>query len=213
MPRLVGADYRTRVRSPGERLVEVLDREPLRRAAITPILDALVPTELAAMIAALPEAALRARLYVAFADAPPVTLTDLVPPEVPPLSEVIYHQGTHSRLAFALFEKRFCRPPASHGSDELWGFNHQPLAWFTGPGYFVVHEDGARGAAIDYREVPPERPPQWPKIKPNDRGLSRLVYRDKVDYIRRVSRDVFIGATHRNGEATGKLFVLWREGP
>ena len=112
--------------------------EPLRRAAIRPILDALVPTELAAMIAALPEAALRARLYVAFAAAPPVTLTDL---------------------------------------------------------------------------VPPERPPQWPKIKPNDRGLSRLVYRDKVDYIRRVSRDVFIGATHRNDEATGKLFVLWREGP
>src|SRR2546428_803889 len=80
---------------------------PHGRAAITPIRDALAPPELAATIAALPEAALRARLYVAFADAPPVTLTDLVPPDVPPLSEVIF--GTHSRLAFALFEKRLCR--------------------------------------------------------------------------------------------------------
>ena len=42
--------------------------------------------------------------------------------------------------------------------------------------------------------------------------MLRFVYRDVQDYIRRVSRDVFIGATHRNGEATGKLFVLWREG-
>jgi len=33
-----------------------------------------------------------------------------------------------------------------------------------------------------------------------------------VDYIRRVSRDVFIGAAHCHGKATGKLFVLWREG-
>src|SRR5437867_8820980 len=168
-----------------------------------PILDTLAPAKLAATIAALPEAALRARLYVALADAPPVTLTDLVPPDVPPLSDVIFHQGTHSRLAFAFFEKRLCRPPVSHGSDELWGFNHQPLSWCTGPRYFVVHEDGARGAVIDYREVPPERPPQWPKIKPNDRGWLRFVYRDMVDYIHRVSRDVFIGATHRNGLATG----------
>ena len=42
--------------------------------------------------------------------------------------------------------------------------------------------------------------------------MLRFVYRDVQNYIRRVSRDVFIGATHRNGEATGKLFVLWREG-
>ena len=32
-------------------------------------------------------------------------------------------------------------------------------------------------------------------------------------YFWRDRSDVFIGATHRNGEATGKLFVLWREGP
>jgi hypothetical protein len=48
-----------------------------------------------------------------------VKLSDLVPPDVPPLSEVLFHQGTHSRLAFA-FEKRFCRPPASHGSVQLF---------------------------------------------------------------------------------------------
>ena len=59
--------------------------------------------------------------------------------------------------------------------------------------------------------MPPERPSHWPKIKPNDHGLSRFVYRNLVDYVSRVSRDVFIGAAHRHGEATGQLFVLWRE--
>src|SRR5439155_3681383 len=72
--------------------------------------------------------------------------------------------------------------------------HHQALAWLTGPGYFVVHEDRARGAAVDYREIPPERPPNWPEIRPNDRGFSRFVFRDMVDYVRRVARDVFVGS-------------------
>jgi len=90
--------------------------------------------------------------------------------------------------------------------------HHQALAWLTGPGYFVVHEDRARGAAVDYREVPPERPPNWPEIRPDDRGFSRFVFRDMVDYVRRVARDVFIGSAHRGGKETGNYFVLCREG-
>ncbi len=84
------------------------------------------------------------------------------------------------------------------------------IAWLTGPGYFVVHEDPPRGVAIDYREVPPGKPGTWPEVKPNDRGFSRFVYRDMVDYMRRVSRDVFIGAAHRHGRELGNYFVLCR---
>ena len=68
-----------------------------------------------------------------------------------------------------------------------------------------------RGAAIDYREVPPERPSSWPEVKPNVRGFSRFVYRDMVDYMRRVARDVFIGSAHRAGKETGNYFVLCRD--
>ena len=78
----------------------------------------------------------------------------------------------NSLPAFTLFQKRFCRPPGAAPSTELWGYNHQTLAWLTGPGYFVVH-DSARGAGIDYREVPSEHPDGWPEIHGNDRGIAR----------------------------------------
>ena len=194
--------------SPGERLVALLRAEPPDRAAIAALFDGLPPAERLAAMTALSGPRLQARLYGAVAGAPPVTLADLVPPDASPLREVIFH-GKNSLPAFTLFQKRFCRPPRR--SDELWGYNHQALAWLTGPGYFVVHEEGGRGSAIDYREVPPEHPPGWPEVKPNDRGLSRFVYGGMVDYMRRVARDVFIGSAHRGGKETGNYFVLCRE--
>ena len=192
--------------SPGERLIALVRAEPADRAVIAAFLDGLPHGERMAAITALSGPRLQARLYAAVASAPRVTLADFVPPDAPPLREVIFH-GKNSLPAFTLFQKRFCRPRG--GSDALWGYNHQALAWLTGPGYFVVHDD-ARGAAIDYREVPPEHPPQWPAVKPNDRGFSRFVYRDMVDYMRRVARDVFIGSAHRDGKETGNYFVLCR---
>jgi hypothetical protein len=195
--------------SSGERLVELVRADPPDREAIARFLDALTPAERRDAITALSGARLQGRLYRTVEGAPRVTLADLVPPEAQPLREVIYH-GKNSLPAFTLFQKRFCRPP--RGADELWGYNHQQLAWLTGPGYFVVHEDGARGAAIDYREVPPTHPSSWPEVKPNDRGFSRFVYRDMVDYMRRVSRDVFIGSAHRQGKELGNYFVLCRDG-
>jgi hypothetical protein len=193
--------------SPGERLVALVSAEPVDRDAIARFLDGLGADDRRAAITALSGVRLQRQLYEAAAGAPRTTLADFVPPDAPPLREVIFH-GKNSLAAFTLFQKRFCRPPA--GTDTLWGYNHQQLAWLTGPGYFVVHEDGARGAAIDYREVPPEHPPTWPDVKPNDRGFSRFVYRDMVDYMRRVSRDVFIGSAHRDGKETGNYFVLSR---
>jgi hypothetical protein len=197
------------VPSPGERLLGLIRAEPPDPAAIAAFLDGCPGADRLAAIRALSGVRVQRRLYQAVERAPRVTMADFVPPDAPPLKEIIF-EGKNSLGAFTLFQKRFCRPP--RGGDELWGYNHQSLAWLTGPGYFVVHEDGGRGAAIDYRHVPPEKPPAWPEVKTNDRGFSRFVYRDMVDYMRRVSRDVFIGSAHREGKETGNYFVLCREG-
>ena len=194
---------------PGERLVELIRAEPPDRAAIASFLDGLSRADRVEAIRALSGARLQGRLYRAVEGAPRVTMSDFVPPETPPLREIIF-EGKNSLGAFTIFQKRFCRSPRER--DELWGYNHQSLAWLTGPGYFVVHEDGTRGAAIDYREVPPDKPSTWPDVKPNDRGFSRFVYNNMVDYMRRVSRDVFIGRAYRGGKETENYFVLSREG-
>jgi len=193
--------------SVGARFRDLVRAEPPDRRAISAFLDGLAHAERVEAIRALGGARLQARLYEAVADAPCVTLTDLVPPDAPPLREVIF-EGKNSLPAFTLFQKRFCRP--STGRGELWGYNHQALAWLTGPGYFVVHDD-RDGAAIDYREVPPGHPPTWPEVRPNHRGFSRFVYHDMVDYLRRVSADVFIGRAHRGGKPRSNYFLLCRE--
>jgi hypothetical protein len=208
LPARGAADYKRAVPSPGERLIELIRAEPPDRAAIAAFLDGLSHADRVAATRALSGPGLQGRLYRAVEGAPRVTLADFVAPDAAPLREVIF-EGKNSLPAFTIFQKRFCRPP--RGRDELWGYNHQSLAWLTGPGYFVVHEDGGRGAAIDYRVVPPDKPPSWPEVKPNDRGLSRFVYRDMVDHMRRVSRDVFIGSAHRGGRELGNYFVLCRD--
>src|SRR5881409_3604449 len=128
------------------RLVELLSAELPDRAAIAALLDGLTAADRHEAITALGGARLQSRLYRAVETAPRVTLADFVPPDAQPLREIIFH-GKNSLPAFTLFQKRFCRPP--RGRDELWGYNHQTLAWLTGPGYFVVHDDKARGASID----------------------------------------------------------------
>jgi hypothetical protein len=193
--------------APAVRLRELIEREPPDRGAIARFLDGLEHGARLEAIRALSGTRIQRRLYEVVADAPRVTPADLVPREAPPLREIIYH-GKNSLAAFTLFQKRFCRPAG--GVEAVWGYNHQSLAWLTGPGYFVVHDD-PRGAAIDYREIPPSRPPGWPEPKPNDRGFSRFVYRDMVDYMRRVSEHVFIGSAYRGGKEFGSFFVLCRE--
>jgi hypothetical protein len=196
--------------APGDRLRALLAPERPDPAAIAAHLDGLSHPDRVAAVQSLGGAKLQARLYAAASSATPVTLADLVPPDAPPLREVIFH-GKNSLGAFTRFQKRFCRPPGARGQDELWGYNHQSLGWLTGPGYFVVHEDGRSGAAIDYRQVPPEHPPTWPEIRPNGQGFARFVFNDMVDYLRRVSRDVLIGSAHRGGRSINSYFLLCRE--
>ena len=45
-------------------------------------------------------------------------------------------------------------------------------------------------------------------MKPNSRGLSRFIYFNMYDYVRRVSPHVVIGAATRLGKPIGQYFVL-----
>ena len=193
-----------------ERLRALLGSERSDRESIAELLDGGGHGDRMEAITSLGGTAMQGRLWTAAAGGPPITQADLVPPDAPPLREVIFH-GKNSLLAFTLFQKRFCRPPDGHASQQLWGYNHQSLAWLTGPGYFVVHQEGEAPAAIDYRMVPPSHPPNWPEVKPNDVGFSRFVYRDTVDYLRRVSRHVLIGRATKYGKDLPNYFILCRE--
>ncbi len=176
------------------------------------VLDGLSPAERVAAVRALGRPEQR-RLYEAVRGFAPLRLRDLVPPSTGDRVPV-RHYGRNTLPLFTLFEKRFCRPlgadPQSPGT--LWGYNHQSMSAFTGPGYFVAREDPARAEVlIDYREVPPDRPAGWPPLRGNDRGLGRLVYGNMVDTLRRVSEHVTIGSAARGGKDIGSWFVLCRE--
>lgn len=195
--------------SVGARLVQLVRAAPPDLATIAAFLDRLSPADCIEAVSALRGPKLQRRLYEAAKDAPRVTLADLVPAGTPPLQEVIF-EGKNSLPLFTRFQKRFCRAPATgQEGSRLWGYNHQTLAWLTGPGYFIVRDD-ERGAALDYREVPTRHPDGWPNVQPNDRGVPRFVYGNMVDYMRRVSRDVFIGSAYRDDKERGNYFVLCR---
>lgn len=142
-------------------------------------------------------------------------LTDLVPPETPPLTQVI-HEGRNSLPAFNHFQKRFCAPSEAHSAgdtrERLWGYNEQSMRPLTGPGYFVAHEDSEAGeVCIDYRAVPPEAPATWPDVVPADNRLGRFVYGGTVDRLRRVSEHVTIGRAFKDDdEPMDNWFVLVR---
>jgi len=194
-----------------DRLFTLLRKEPIDAAEVAAFLDGLSPADRMTAVTALDGPVLQGRLWDAVQSTPTVQLSDLVPPDAPPLREVIW-EGKNSLPMFSRFQKRFCRPSRVHDQDQLWGYNHQTLSWLTGPGYFVCHREGAAPAAIDYRRVPPEHPPGWPGIRENHRGASFFVYRNMVDYLRRVSRHVLIGRATRQGKELPNYFLLCREG-
>src|SRR5262249_55014464 len=187
---------------------ELLGADHPDPAAIGDLLDRAPSADRMSATGSLGGPAIQRKLWAAAASAPRVGLADLVPPDMHPLREVIFH-GKNSLPAFTHFQKRFCRPGAEAGT--LWGYNHQQLGWLTGPGYFVVHDEPAHGAAIDYREVPPKPVPGWPAVKPNDVGFSRFVYRAMVDSLRRVSTHVLIGRATRHDRELDNFFVLCRD--
>lgn len=192
-----------------DRLQALLAADRPSGAEIADLLDRASPSERVEAIRSLGGVRLQRRLWEAAAGGPPVAIDDLVPPDAAPLAEFIY-EGKNSLAAFTIFQKRFCRPSTPDAREALWGYNHTAIGRFVGPGYFVCHPVGDAGAAIDYREVPPAHPAGWPDIRPNSQGLSWFVYRDMIDYLRRVSRHVFIGSASRHGKDLGSYFVLCR---
>ncbi len=139
-----------------------------------------------------------------------VDLNDFVPASTPPLVEVI-HGGQNSLPGFTRFQKRFCRPRDA-ASGTHFGYNHQSLSAFTGPGYFVVRRSSDAGEVeIDYTAVPNEKPDAWPPILPNQARLGRFVYAGMVDVVRGLSPSVSIGRARKQGRWMDAWFVLVRQ--
>jgi hypothetical protein len=148
------------------------------------------------------------RLYKAVAGGAPPTLEELVPAGT---KGTVIYEGRNSLPAFSRFQKRFLRLEG----DRVIGYNHnaQLVTLFTGPGYFWVRPaigegEHASELVFDYTEAPPTEPAGWPAYKPNDQGLSKLVYGNMKDYIRRVARGVVVGKAYRNGVDQHAYFSL-----
>lgn len=142
-----------------------------------------------------------------------ITVDDMVPADYERERPVIFH-GKNSLPAFTEFEKICFRPRDEDAGNVLWGYNEGRTRRVVGPGYYVLHDtkDAALGAcAFDYTQIPPRTLTGWPPVKPNSAGVSRFVYNNMIDYMRRVSRDVFIGEAVRGGREMGSYFIVVRE--
>ena len=143
-----------------------------------------------------------------------MSIEDMVPSETAPLAEVI-HYGRNTLPVFKIFEKRFCRPASGEHSGHLWGYNEGSTRGLVGPGYFVCRptegeEETIASLVIDYTLTPAGKVDTWPEIRPNESGLSRLVYAGMKDYMRKVSDHVSIGRAHVKGKVTNNYFILCR---
>jgi len=143
-----------------------------------------------------------------------VRLEDLVPADRGPL-ETVRHHGRNTLPAFRLFEKRFCRPSPGEDQTVAWGYNEGHTRAIIGPGYFIARPTGgdSRGAfVVDYYQVPPGRPADWPAVKHNKQGLQRFVFAEMHDFLRKVSTHVSIGRAYKRDRETPNCFLLCREG-
>jgi hypothetical protein len=147
------------------------------------------------------------------AEGSPVDLEHLVPGSAGSGVEVI-HSGKNSLPLFTKFEKRFCR---TDDGEFLYGYNEQSLRWLTGPGCFVAeHFDDFATIGVNYYKVPPTEaslPAGWPTVRPNEKGITNMVYGKMVDYLRKVSDHVAIGRAWKKGKITNNFFVLVRNDP
>lgn len=186
-------------------LADLLADENVKQPELAAHLDALDSPSRVREIRALGKKAQR-RLWQACADAPAFETEELVAGVAP--GQPVIWAGKNSLPLFTIFEKRFAKVDGN-----VIGYNHQSISWLTGPGYFGVipSPENPREVRVDYTREPAattNTPSGWPKIKPNKSGLSRLVYYNLYDYLRRVSRDVVIGSATRLGKSMDSYFVL-----
>ncbi len=191
------------------RLSDLLrDRAP--RESIHAFLDGLPPIDRVEMALSLRGREV-AHLYRAVAGGRVTQIEDFVPADVADERTVIFH-GRNSLPSFSSFQKRFARL----SSGQVIGYNHQTMAFVTGPGFFVVRgpSDGADvpgEAYFDYTGIPERAPAGWPAYKANGAGLSILVYKNMKDYMREVATNVFVGEAYKGGKTQKQFFILARE--
>ncbi|HEY6172927.1 MAG TPA: hypothetical protein VIX73_00735 [Kofleriaceae bacterium] len=162
-------------------------------------------------------------LYEKAAHAPAIDIGHFVG-AAPPRQEVI-HDGVNTLplpTSWQRFQKRFCRPDGNGAVEaRLFGYNEGPSRKLIGPGFFVAIPTADRpqwsargGVVVDYFQVPDGAVADgWPRIVANDWRLQRFVYHETRDFMRRVSRDVSIGAAFKREKPLDHYFVLCRRPP
>ena len=176
------------------------------RGDIAAFLNGLSPSARVEQMTSLGGSAI-GRLYDAVGGNEPLALTDLVPEGE---RGTVILEGRNSLPTFTRFQKRFVRV-----GDTIVGYNHQTMSFVTGPGYFLVRpptkgESHPDELFFDYTSDPPTAPAGWPEFKPNDVGLSRLVYMNMKDFCRRVADGVLVGKAYKLGVAQDAYFTLTR---
>ena len=119
---------------------------------------------------------------------------------------IVIHHGKNSLPAFTHFQKRVCLHEGT-----LQGYNHQTLAWLTGPGHFTLRQDGDDEVIFDYITQPQTKPDAFPELIPNEKGGGRFVYAGMIDRVRRVSQHCVIGAAFKGDKDIGARFMLTRD--
>ncbi len=119
--------------------------------------------------------------------------------------DVVIHQGMNSMALFRGFQKRM----VLH-EGQLKGYNHQPWAWLVGDGTFIVRPspDVEGELWFDYTLLPDSGFPEFPPPKDNTAGLSRFVYGNMIDVVRRVSAHITIGKAYIGDKPRGQYFAL-----
>lgn len=186
-------------------LADLLRRSEVTLATIAAHLDALAPEERVRQIDQLAGKTMQKRLWTLCADAPPLTMDELLPAGTDQARWV----GRNSMAMFTTVDKRVVR----QGGDII-GYNHVTGigGWFGGPGYFTMLPAPGRPKelVVDYTRLPTSAPADWPPIAPNDKGTHTLVYGYLNDFCRRVSNGVFIGSAERKGKYLDIYFTVAR---
>jgi hypothetical protein len=153
----------------------------------------------------------QARIWEGAAGLKPIGLEHFVPASVGPLVEVV-HELTNTLPLFTHSQKRFCRPKGDEAKDIVWGYNHQTMSPFTGPGYFVAVKGETEGEVLfDYTRLPTSKPEGWPEIRENKGLIPGIVYGGMIDIVRGVSSHVSIGRAKRGGKLADMYFTLCRK--
>lgn len=171
-------------------------------APVTEGLNALSPAERLHWMRGLGRRELASLYQLAEAAGLPISVDQLVGAE----GEVVIHEGQNSLPMFTQFQKRMVRT-----ADGAQGYNHQTMSAFTGPGHFTIREEP--GAVLfDYISLAGSAPAEFPALKPNDVGLSKLVYGGMIDRCYRVSADAIIGRAFKGHKPMSAWFMLLRQG-